>query len=170
MEQVKKASDDLLCSMEQELKLVADLIGFAQQKEALLTASNAEVLNTVMEEEEETVFALREKEEERKGKAEALAQALCIPGPDAHLKTLLAHVDDPACRQRLADIGDEMKAAMKKLSLRNKKVRELLDVRTGYTEFMLNLLYSAQNRGGLYNMQGNREDKAGQTSRLDYRA
>lgn len=170
METTTRTADRLISDLEEELCLVEDLIRFAGEKESLLIASDAEGLNAVLQEEEETVCALREKETVRKRSALALGESLGIWGSDLPLNKLADRMEDQPARQKLLTAGSALKLAMKKLSRRTDKVKALLKLRAGYADFMVRLFYQAQNQSHFYNMQGNREEKVSQVSRLDFHA
>lgn len=170
METVIRMMDALLAAMEQERRLVGDLIGLAEEKASLLPRADAESLNGVLQREEETLIALHETEEERKAYAGRLGDKLCLAGEEPTLKKLARGFDHPEYSLRLICAGNEMTKAMRRLSRCNSKVKELLKHQIGYTAFLLNVLNGPQSKADFYNMQGSREEKTTHKSRLDYHA
>lgn len=170
MENVKESTDELLRMMGQELRLVDELIGFAQEKALILARADVTGLNDLLAKEEETVLALREREAERNAGTKSLAAVLGIPDENLTLKKLTENLNDPECGGRLIRAGSEMLQKTRKLSRHQEKVGGLLKHRAAYTDFMLNLLCGSQNKVHFYNMQGIREERESAVSRLDYHA
>lgn len=170
MDVVNEKTDELVSVLKQELGLVCELIDYARQKETLLMASDVKGLGEMIDREEEAVLALREKEKERETKARTLAAAVSLTDRELHLKNICERIADPACRRKLADVEREMSVAMRKLSLRNGRAREHLKQKLDYTAFALNLLQAPRDPSQFYNMQGGKEDPAGNLNLLDYHA
>ncbi len=170
METVRRLTDDLLDVLGRELNLVRELSEFARRKESCLGASEPDCLNELLGQEEELVLELRRREDERRGKAEALAGALGESGRETQLRTLAGYLPDPALRKKLLNAGRELSTAVRQLSLRNVRLREHLNQRMNYASFMLNLLYAPPGRGQLYNVQGAKEDGPAGLNVLDYHA
>lgn len=169
--QVKEYTDELIVTLEEQLGLVEDLLNCAGVKETLLTGSDLDALKEVLQQEEELVSTLHEKEEKRKKITVVLAEALGFSDENLPLKKLAEHLEDTTARSNLVETGFELKLAMQKLTKRNDRVKALVKIQSDYTDFMIQMLYNAQNNSHLYyNLQGNKEENAGQISRLDIHA
>ena len=169
--QTKLSVDQLLKTLQEELNLVEGLFRFAGEKETLLTASDIEGLKNVLQQEEELAGTLQEKEMQRKRETAVLAQILRMSDGEPSLRQLTENMKDGTEKQQLFQAGLALKQAVKKLSRRNHKLQALLKLRSGYADFMLQLLYRSRDDAHLYyNVQGNKEEKTSQISRLDFHA
>ncbi len=168
-ESLRDLVDGLFNILEEELWLLYELTRFSQDKAALLIKSDLEGLKDLLSAEEETIEKLRDREDERVGCTARLALMLGIAPEECRLKTLLERLDDETARRKLADVRQKLKHAARKMSLGNRKAEALASQKTGYADFLINVLYqnARQNGPELYDMQGKIDNKA-EFGRHDY--
>ncbi|MPM36304.1 hypothetical protein SDC9_82899 [bioreactor metagenome] len=170
MDKAGEYAQNLLHVLQEEFQLTGDLIGFAREKEQLLARADVKSLNDLLTTEEETVIALREKEEERNRNVMEFADVLGVSPVGLTIRQLAEWTKDAELGHRLVSAGNDIAVNMRELSRHNEKVKRLLKHQVAYTEFMLNLLLSTKNQAIFYNVQGNREEKENTVSRLNYHA
>jgi flagellar biosynthesis/type III secretory pathway chaperone len=169
MESVKNAADELILNMAGALELMETLLGLSEQKASFLTAGDAEGLSAAVEKEEDIVLSLRDIEEDRKAKADALAKAIGIFDKNITLKGIIGKIDDEQYRKRLSDLRDKLLDAVSRLSVKNARLKELLKLQIGITDYMLNMLYVPKRRNHSYDQTGGRREDTGELSRMDLR-
>lgn len=170
MEDMVKAADELTATLCGTRELLGKLVASAREKESVLQAEDVDGLNDILVKEEDIVLALKQNEAEREARAGRLAAAAGLGGEQIRLAGLIEAVGDPFCQARLAAAQDELAAEMERLLRQNSKVKELLQYKINYTDYMINLLYDPQDNLFSYDMEGNKEDTADKVNLLDYRA
>ncbi len=154
--------------LSQQEELLGLLLACGREKEICLIASNDEGLCDILGREEEAVLALQELEKSRDRIARELAAAAGATDGPAALSALAGYAGGAEDRQALIFAGERLSKAVAALRRQNDRVGAILRRRLGYTDYMLNLLCAPCHRAQFYDMQGNRREKAGTVSRLDY--
>lgn len=167
MESVINASEELMRNMTGALELVEELLSLSTQKASFLTAGDAEGLSAAVRTEEDIVLALRELENDRKVKADALAKAIGVFEDNVKLKEIIAKIEDGPCRNGLSELREQLLDATSRLSAQNAKLKELLEMQIGLTDYMLNMLYIPKRRNHSYDQTGGRREETGELSLMD---
>ena len=170
MEDVVKASDDLMDTLHRAQILTHKLLEFSKAKEAALKSDDVGGLNELLVGEEDLVAAVHENEKEREFRSDALAAAVGVKKENTRLREIINLVAYPSCRTKLEQARNELMEELARLTQQNAKVKEILQYKVNYTDFMLNLLYVPQKKVFSYNVQGDKEDGFGSQNLLDYRA
>ncbi len=169
MAQLLGTADDLLSTLLKTKALLASLSGLAEEKAAALQAEDIAGLNGLLEKEEDVILALGENEAERQAKARALAQAAGLSGEKPSLGQIIEAMAEPGCREGLAEARIGLTEETARLIRWNTRVKELLQTKINYTDYMINLLYTPADNGFSYDMQGNKEEENGESALLDFR-
>jgi flagellar biosynthesis/type III secretory pathway chaperone len=167
MEALRTASDELCLRLSMSLELVCALMALAREKETYLTTGDIENLRTATEKEEELVADLGKLEKDRELYAGALSNAIGFFGKGQSLAELIDGIPDSEMRRRLTTLRSQLKDAITTLTSQNEKLRQLLALQIGYTEYMLNLIYIPKSKNNTYDVQGSRTDNASQLSLFD---
>jgi flagellar biosynthesis/type III secretory pathway chaperone len=169
MESVKNASEELLLNMTGVLELIEELLNLSKQKASLLTAGDAEGLNTAVIKEEDIILSLHELENDRKTKADALAKTVGIFDKNITLKEIVSKIEDEHDRKGLSEVREKLQEAISRLSEQNAKLKELLEIQIGLTDYTLNMLYIPKRRNHSYDKTGGRSEDTGELSLMDIR-
>lgn len=169
MQNILKATDDLVVVLNRTGELIELLLESSNQKEEFLKSDEVVELNDLLSIEEDFVSALSQNEQDRIMSSEALAAALEIANKDASLKDLCEALNDPSCKSKLGTAREELAEKTQRLMQQNAKVRELLQLKLNFTNYMINLLYIPQSNMVSYNVQGDKEDEGGKMNLMDVR-
>lgn len=169
MADVLGTADDLLSTLLETKALLESLSVFAEEKAAALQAEDIAGLDGLLEKEEDVLLALGENEAERQAKALALARAADLAGADPSLEQIIEAVAEPERRAGLARARIGLTEETARLIRWNTRVRELLQTKINYTDYMINLLYTPADNGLSYDMQGNKEEESAESALLDFR-
>lgn len=170
MEDVVKASDDLMDTLHRAQILTHKLLEFSKAKEAALKSDDVGGLNELLVGEEDLIAAVHENDKERESRSDALAEAVGVKKENARLKDIVELVAVPSCREKLEIARSELDEDLSRLMQQNARVKGILQYKINYADFMLNLLYVPQKKVFSYNVQGDKEDGFGSQNLLDYRA
>ena len=167
MEAVRTASDALCLSLSASLELVGELTAISLEKETYLTSGDVEGLRAATEREEELLADLGKLEKDREIYAGALSDAIGFFGSGQNLSELIEGIRDAELKERLAGLGGRLKDAVGALTAQNEKLRQLLSLQIGYTEYMLNMICTPKNNNSTYDVQGSRTDTSNRESLFD---
>ena len=167
MEAVQIASEELCANITKALDLIGELTEIAKEKEAHLEAGDIEGLRSATEKEEEIVAALNKTEKDRKNCADALSQAIGLFEGEITLKDIIEMLSESTMRERLSELRNRLLDAAVNLSHLNDRLGQKLQLRIGFTDYMINLLYVPRKRNHSYGVQGGRKDEAGNMNLLD---
>lgn len=169
MEDVRKASDELLGTLRRANELLEKLLEFSVNKEAVLKSDDIGALNELLVKEEDILAAFKENEDERKRIAQTLAAA-GAPGMPMKLRDIAASAVNPPDREKIEGLRTALTEKLGQLMHQNDKVGELLQYKVNYTNFMINVLCVPESNLLSYNGQGGRENKTGGLNLFDCRA
>ncbi|NLT14817.1 MAG: flagellar protein FlgN [Clostridiales bacterium] len=167
MEAVQIASEELCANMTKALGLIGELTEISGEKEALLEAGDIEGLRSMTEKEEEIIAALNRTEKDRKNCADALSQAIGIFQSEITLNDIIEKLSESTMRERLSELRNSLLDAAENLSRLNDRLGQQLQLRIGFTDYMINLLYVPKKRNHTYDIQGSKKDEAGDMNLLD---
>ena len=167
MDPVRLASEELSTKLAASLEFVRALLSLSREKEAGLQAGDIERLRAATDKEEELITDLKRLDRDREICAGALAKAIGFFGSGHSLSELIAGIGDNPAGGRLDELKNELNEAMATLSSQNEKLRQLLALQIGYTQYMLNLIYIPRSRNNTYGNQGGRMDDASRLSLFD---
>jgi len=155
---VISAAAALTAALSASLAKIDQLVELVKKKEEMIRADNIEGLKEVLEQEEEMMSSVREMDLLREQKSKELARALDLKDEDAPLGDLIAALGDTPQAANLSRLRDSLRGSLAVLDNCNTRVRQLLELKKEYTDYMLNLLRSPERRSGTYSQTGQPED------------
>jgi hypothetical protein len=168
MDTAKHAAEALCLNMEGILNIIGALAVLSDAKEAYVISGDIENLRAATEKEEELLADLGKLEKDRESLAGALSKAIGIFNKNVALSSLIERIEDPGIREKLGGLKNRLGEAVGALNAKNDRLKELLRLQMGYTEYMLNMIVVPRSKGRAYNHQGARQDAAN-ISLLDVR-
>jgi flagellar biosynthesis/type III secretory pathway chaperone len=169
MESVINASEELMLTMTGVLELIEELLNISTQKASFLSAGDAEGLNSAVIKEEDIILSLHDLENDRKTKADALAKTIGIFDKHVTLRDIISKIEDESYRKVLSDMRDKLLDTIERLSAQNAKLKDLLEIHIGLTDYTLNMLYVPKRRNHSYDKSGGRSEDTGELSLMDVR-
>lgn len=169
MKDVLKATDELVSVLRRTGELIDLLLESSGQKEEFLKSDEIVELNDLLSKEEDVVSALGDNEKARQSSTETLAAAVKVSGEDVSLRELCEAIEDPELRTKLEGAREELARKTEQLTQQNVRVRELLQFKLNYTNYLINLLYIPKTNMFSYNVQGDKEDEGDKLNLMDVR-
>jgi len=168
MDTVKHASEALCLNLAGILDTINTLAALSAEKEAYVISGDIENLRAATEKEEELLADLGKLEKDRENIAGALSKAIGIFSKSVTLSSLIERIEDPGVQEKLSGLKDRLGEAVGALNAKNDRLKELLRLQMGYTEYMLNMIVVPRSKGRTYDPQGASQD-AVNISLLDVR-
>mgnify|MGYP002349626162 CR=1 FL=1 len=136
-EQIRAEAGALEDTLREQERLLEQLYECACRKERALIENDLNGLKRAVENEEDLTPLLREKEGPRQGTALRLAGLLGLRAQKPSLRELAGALADREAADRLREAGGRMSEAVARLQRKNSTVRELLTLKSEYTDTLL---------------------------------
>lgn len=147
--------------LEQELKILEELLVISEEKTEILVENDVEKLESVLPKEEELIKGIVSLENERMSVLNNWGVAMETPISDIINKV-------PEGSEELKELGDKLSDVMSKLKRKNDLNNSIMQENLDWLDFNLNLITSTQAPVG-YDDE-NRETSAGDRSIFDTKA
>jgi len=161
--------NQLLATMEEQVKFMTDLTALSQKKSVVLVDGNLDELDILLRGEQALIWQMGKLEERRFRLQVGIAAALGMHPSQLTLDRLVQGVPEgfgPRCEE----VAERYGTAARTLSKANQLNTELVQQAMAYVDFSLQLLGGrGPGTAQVYSPQGQRDPKTGKLRRLDNR-
>lgn len=149
-EQVCKEAEALEKILQEQQRLVAQLYECVCGKEHALIENDLSALKKDVESEEDLTLSFSEQEDRRQKRVRGLTALLRMTGKEPSLLEIAGMLEDRELACRLKKAGKDLAESVFKVQQKNHTVREILKLKSEYTETLLKLMtgnVDAKNHG-----------------------
>lgn len=140
MEELNTAAETLEKILREQTHLAGRLYNCICNKEHALVEEKLTALKKAVENEEDLVQDLSDKEKTRQDEVQNLIAMLAIPEKNPSLRDLTAKMGDKDLTERLNHAGTRLADIVLRVHEKNEEIRALLNLKSAYTETMLQLM------------------------------